>query len=59
MCAKTVTVSCLARVRCDGGVYSPSSHQVGHALQCQVGYTAIVLVAAIPEGQLVKETSLS
>lgn len=46
-------------VCCDEGVFLPSSHQVGHALQCQVWYTAIVLVTAIPEGQLGKETSLS
>lgn len=44
-------------VCCDERVHLLSSHQVSHTLQCQVGYAAVILVAAVPKGQLDKETS--
>ena len=36
-----------------------SSHQVSHALQCQVRDAAVILVTPIPEGQLATETSFA
>lgn len=32
-----------------------SSHQVVHTLQCQVRYAAVILITAVPEGQLARE----
>lgn len=37
------------------GVNLLPGHQVGRALQCQVGHAALVLVTAIPERQLAKD----
>lgn len=35
-------------------MYILESHQVGHALQGQVRYAAVVLVTAVPKGQLLQ-----